>query len=146
LLLALASTVLAFETIFFSLKTLSRETYSKLGWAGNLLLALASTVLAFETKFFCLKTLSRETYSKLGWSGNLLLALASTVLGFGPHDHIFIGSKTIYVFGNGTSSSRRGGADLSELLTYPLPRERVYRALPLAPLFRHSGVMLQYRR
>jgi hypothetical protein len=32
-------------------------------------------------------------------SSNLLLAVASTViLGFGTHDHIFVLSKTIYIF------------------------------------------------
>jgi hypothetical protein len=46
-------------------------------------------------------------------SSNLLLVFASTViLGFGPrrdHYHIFVCSKTTYVFWNGASSTTRGG-------------------------------------
>jgi hypothetical protein len=43
-------------------------------------------------------------------SSNLLLALARTViLGFGPHAHIFVRSKSTYVFWNGASSWTRGG-------------------------------------
>jgi hypothetical protein len=46
-------------------------------------------------------------------SSKLLLALASAVvLGFETHDPV--GSKTVYVFGNGASSSTRGVVGLSE--------------------------------
>jgi hypothetical protein len=50
-------------------------------------------------------------------SSKLQLTLASTVLGFGPCQNSqpnFCLFKTIYVFGNGSSSSVRGEVGLSE--------------------------------
>jgi hypothetical protein len=60
--------------------------------------------------------------------GRSLLVFASAViLGAGSigthdsklvHDNIFVRSKTIYAFGNGSSSLKRGKVGLSELATF----------------------------
>jgi hypothetical protein len=48
-------------------------------------------------------------------SSKLLLAQLFVVLGtVGIHEQIFVCSKTVYMFGNGVSSSGRGGLHLSE--------------------------------
>jgi hypothetical protein len=69
------------------------------------------------------------------WSGpsKLLLVLASTVVfcfpdSVGTHDQISVHSKIVYVFGNGVSSSTRGGVGLSEQAPHLLHRNlaRVY--------------------